>query len=296
MLLGDLLGKPIIIDDQDVILVDDHIGDSTFGRDQQDGLIEIEPPDGISPGFYIEQDSLMAARTSYPDHTPYGLWQTLYRSGMLSGAEILFLPFDEGSGRYARLLSGEDGWVPLLSGFVTGGELSEDQHISLDDAHRLNVDPSLLVLPKNPALLHREREALLQKRTSKRYWTTGIICVSLLATALLIESVARFQHSSAKDTVEALREQQRDLDRRIGNLTQSRLITRPDYSQALERIFHLHTIDPRLATAQSSTFKDEIVLMLDRNSLPFLRSFDWVVPEVAGNGSIVIGVDGRASK
>lgn len=296
MLLGDLLGKPIVIDGQDVILVDDHIGDSTFDLEQQDGLIEIEAPDGVSPGFYIEHDPLMAVRTSYPDHTPYGLWQTLYRSGMLSGSEVLFIPFDEGSGRYAKLIQGEDGWMPLLSGFVTGGELSEDQHISLDEAHRLNVDPSLLVLPNSPALLHREREALLQQRTSKRYWTTGVICAVLLLSAFVVESVARFQHSSAKDTVEELREQQRDLDKRIGNLTQSRLISQPDYQKTLSRIFHLHSIDPSLTTAQGSTFKNEVVLLLDRNSLPFVRSFDWVVPGVAGDGSIIISLEGRASK
>ena len=66
MLLGDLLGKPLVIDGQDVVLVDDHIGDSRIPVEELDKVIEIEAPDGPYMGFYTNEDHLIALRTQYP--------------------------------------------------------------------------------------------------------------------------------------------------------------------------------------------------------------------------------------
>lgn len=294
MLLGDLLGKPLVIDGQDVVLVDDHIGDSRIPVEELDKVIEIEAPDGPYMGFYTNEDHLIALRTQYPEHTPYGLWQTLFHSGMLSGAEYLFLPFDEVSGRYAKLIQQEDGWIPLMSGVVTGGTLTDDPMVSLDETHRLNVDTSLLRLPNEPAMLHRERLAMLQKRSRKRYWITGLACTGILALAGVYEGVMMLQHSSRVSTIEELRETQSSLDKRIASLTQSRLISEPDYSLQLERVFHLHTIDPTLTTAKGSTFDDEVILLLDRNTFPFLRTIDWIIPEVTDDGSVAVRIKGES--
>lgn len=292
MLLGDLLGKPLVIDGQDVVLVDDHIGDSRIPVDELDKIIEIEAPDGPHLGFYTNEDYLIALRTQYPDHTPYGIWQTLYHSGMLSGAEYLFLPFDEGSGRYAKLIQQEGEWIPLMSGVVTGGALTDDPMVSLDDTHRLNIDTSLLRLPSEPAMLHRERLAMLQKRSRKRYWTTGLICLGILALGAVYEGVMMLQHSSRVSTLEELRAEMQGLDERVALLTQSRLASEPDYTAALEKIFHLYTLDPAFVTAKNSRLDKEVILVMDRNTLPFLRTIDWVIPEITDDGSIAVRIKG----
>lgn len=63
MLLGDLLGKPLVIGGKEIILVDDRISDMGVESANIDTLVEIEPPDGISPGFYISEPSLVTVRT-----------------------------------------------------------------------------------------------------------------------------------------------------------------------------------------------------------------------------------------
>lgn len=291
MNLGDLLDKPLVIDGQEVILVDDQIGDAGFDPVEHE-VIEIEPPDGVSPGFYINEETLMAIRTQYPDHTPYGLWQTLYHSGYLSGSDFLFLPYDEVSGRYAHLLQSDDGWEPLSSGIVIGGSLG-DGLTDVDVAHKLDVDPSLLVIPQSPALLTRERLAMIEQRSRKRYWRTGAVCFVLIMLGALFEGAMMIKHSSQVSTIEDLRSQQRSLDERMGSLTRSRLLNDPSYSQSLQRIFELHTIDPNAATANNSSFANDVILVLGRDTLPLVKSIDWIVPEVTDDGSVAVIIDGR---
>lgn len=292
MLLGDLLGKPLVIDGKEVILVDDRISDIGVAGAEIDTLVEIEPPDGISPGFYISEPSLVAIRTSYPDHTMYGLWQTLYHSGMLSGAEFVFLPFNESSGRYAQLEKQGDTWVPVVSDVVTGGTLA-DGITEVTDVYRLDVDPSLLVLPDEQAMLHRERIAMIQQRSRRRYWQTAVVVGVIAVVGAIYEGAMMLSHSSQVSVIEDLRAEQRSLNERIGTLTRTRLLNEPDYNQTLERIFHLHTIDPGLETAQASRFDDDVILLLSRDTLPFLKTIDWVVPEITDDGGVAVVLSGE---
>lgn len=292
MLLGDLLGKPLVIDGKEIILVDDRISDIGVVGAEIDTLVEIEPPDGISPGFYISEPSLVAIRTSYPDHTMYGLWQTLYHSGMLSGAEFVFLPFNENSGRYAQLEKQGDTWVPVVSDVVTGGTLA-DGITEVSNVYRLDVDPSLLVLPDEQAMLHRERTAMIQERSRRRYWQTAIVIGVVALIGAIYEGAMMLSHSSQVSLIEDLRAEQRSLNERIGTLTRTRLLNEPDYSQTLERIFHLHTIDPGLETAQASRFDGDVILLLSRDTLPFLKTIDWVVPEITDDGGVAVVVSGE---
>lgn len=292
MLLGDLLGKPLVIDGKEIILVDDRISDIGVVGAEIDTLVEIEPPDGVSPGFYISEPSLVAIRTSYPDHTMYGLWQTLYHSGMLSGAEFVFLPFNENSGRYAQLEKQGDTWVPVISDVVTGGTLA-DGITEVTDVYRLDVDPSLLVLPDEQAMLHRERIAMIQQRSRRRYWQTAVVVGVIAVVGAIYEGAMMLSHSSQVSVIEDLRAEQRSLNERIGTLTRTRLLNEPDYNQTLERIFHLHTIDPGLETAQASRFDDDVILLLSRDTLPFLKTIDWVVPEITDDGGVAVVLSGE---
>lgn len=292
MLLGDLLGKPLVIDGKEIILVDDRISDSGVEGAEIDLLVEIEPPDGVSPGFYISEPSLVAVRTSYPDHTMYGLWQTLYHSGMLSGSEFVFLPFNDYSGRYAQLEQQGDTWIPVISDVVTGGKLA-DGITEVSDVYRLNVDPSLLVLPDEPAMLHRERTAMIQQRSRRRYWQTAVVIGVIALLGAIYEGAVMISHSSHVSLIDDLRQEQRSLNERIGTLTRTRLLREPNYNQALERIFYLHTIDPDLETAQASRFDDDVILILNRDTLPFLRTIDWVVPEITDDGGVAVVLNGE---
>jgi len=292
MLLGDLLGKPLVIDGKEIILVDDRISDIGVVGAEIDTLVEIEPPDGVSPGFYISEPSLVAIRTSYPDHTMYGLWQALYHSGMLSGAEFVFLPFNENSGRYAQLEKQGDTWIPVISDVVTGGTLA-DGITEVSDVYRLDVDPSLLVLPDEQAMLHRERTAMIQQRSRRRYWQTAIVIGLIAVVGAIYEGAMMLSHSSQVSLIEDLRAEQRSLNERIGTLTRTRLLNEPDYNQTLERIFHLHTIDPGLETAQASRFDDDVILLLSRDTLPFLKTIDWVVPEITDDGGVAVVLSGE---
>lgn len=292
MLLGDLLGKPLVIDGREVILVDDRIGDSGVEGAEIDLLVEIEPPDGVSPGFYISEPSLVAVRTSYPDHTMYGLWQTLYRSGMLSGSEYVFLPFNEHSGRYAQLEQLGDIWVPVSSNVVTGGTLA-DGITEVSDVYRLTVDPSFLVLPDESAMLHRERIAMIQQRSRRRYWQTAIVMSVIAVFGLVYEAAMMISHGSQVALIDDLRQEQQSLNERIGTLARTRLVKESNYDQIVERIFYLHTIDPDLVTAPASRFDSDVILNLNRNTLPLLNAIDWVVPEITDDGGVAVVLSGE---
>lgn len=292
MLLGDLLGKPLVIGGKEIILVDDRISDMGVESANIDTLVEIEPPDGISPGFYISEPSLVTVRTSYPDHAMYGLWQTLYHSGMLSGAEFVFLPFNEYSGRYAQLEKQGDSWVPIVSDVVTGGTLA-DGITDVSDVHRLDVDPSLLILPDEKAMLHRERIAMMQQRSRKRYWQTAVVIGVIALVSAVYEGAMILSHASQVSLIKDLRAEQRSLNERIGSLTRTRLLEEPNYNRTLERIFHLHTIDPNLETARASRFDKDVIVILSRDTLPFLKTIDWVIPEITDDGDVAIVLSGE---
>lgn len=292
MLLGDLLGKPLVISGKEVILVDDRISDNGVEGAEIDLLVEIEPPDGISPGFYISEPSLVAVRTSYPDNAMYGLWQTLYHSGLLSGSEFIFLPFNDHSGRYAQLEQQGDKWVPVSSNVVTGGTLA-DGITEVSDVYRLTVDPSLLVLPDEPAMLHRERTAMIQQRSRRRYWQTAVVMSVIAVFALIYEAAMVVSHISQVALIDDLRKEQQSLNERIGTLARTRLLKESNYDQTLERIFYLHTIDPNLVTAQASRFDRDVILNLNRDTLPLLTTIDWVVPEITDDGGVAVVLSGE---
>lgn len=293
MRLNDLLNTPIVIGGQEVILIDDHIGDDNLSLESVEDLVEIEPSDGVSPGFYVNESQLLKVRTDFPGIKTFGLWQTIYGSGLLKGHEYLFIPFNEGSGRYARLYQQDGLWIPVHSGIVTGGDLSDDAGLTVSDTKELSFDPQLLVVPGAEALLLREHQARLEKRSRKRYWAAGVACLAVVVLTGIIETALTFQYRWAEKEMADLRAEERELNERIGKLTRTRLLRQPDYSTQIKRVFLMYSMDPQLATGQSSTFSGPIYLLMNRDTLPLVRSIEWVIPSISGEGSILLSVPAR---
>lgn len=290
MLLNELLNTPITIGGKTVILVDDHIGDDNLSAEEIEDLIEIEAPDSRSPGFNVSEKALFAIRTSHPDVPTYGLWQTLYHSGLLEGHEYVFVPFDAMSGRFARLENGDSGWVLQRSGIVTGGELTEEFGVGVDRAHELDIDPSQLALPDDEALLLREHQARVAKLARKRYLATALVCLAIVVSAVITEGVLVLKHRSVMLEMNALKEEQLELDQQIADLTRTRLARQPDYSTPISRLFKLQTLDPELVTGSGSSFQKGIVTLLSRESMPLVRTMEWVSPGIHQSGDIIVPI------
>lgn len=290
MRLPELLNKPLVIGGQDVVLVDDHIGDLNI--DSSD-LLEIEPPRDDSPGFYASEKDILQIRAQYPEHRTYGLWQTLYHSGLLTGAGILFVPNTDMDGRYAQMSDEGGRWVPQLSGIVSGGMLSGLPNESLDQAHHVNITLDLLNLPSHQALLVSEYQAQIQKRTKQRYTAAGLAALAILIVTVVLEVVLMMQHRAATLEMKALQAKEEELLGTMTTLLKSRRPKTEPYEPTLGRIYELLTIDPSMSIKQGSMV--EMSAILNRDFLQLVRALPWANPEITPTGQLEVPIVGGGS-
>lgn len=287
-----ILNRPVTINGQELILVDDMIGDGAVPLDKVDEIVEIEPPEGLSPGFYIWEPDLLDIRGKFPDLPTYGLWQVLYHSGLLVGSELLSVPFNATgtNGRYARLSQESGKWAPIHSGIIFGKNLTEDPDSTFSQTNVLTFDLDELRLPARTALLFREQQALTEKRSRRRVLVTGLACVGIVLVTGIVEVVLTLQHRSQALEMASLKAEQKELTEQMRALTNSRLQAVSDYSTPIERLMQLYFLDPNITTARSTSFDDKILALVDRDYLPYVRTLPWTLPKISESGDVVVEV------
>lgn len=246
------LGKPAIINGQEVILIKDMVGIPNTGRDGEVySIIEERGADG-RPAIYAAEEDILRLREHYPGVKVFGLWQLLfYNQKVKLGEEVIIFPVEEADGFYLIMEAGKD--LDNPANIAKSGEYINNyvvDYISYDltKASRIEAEISELRLPPKEAYTRVELSNILKSENNKRWMAVGALCsLVLIASFAANYGLSTVYKSKMADynTQQVLVD---ELNNRNETLRAERLLENPNDRSVLERIFKILEVYPNSET------------------------------------------------
>lgn len=249
------LGKPTIIDGQEVIVVRDVVG-NPHSRDS-DVFAVVEPKGSDQrPAIYVSENDLTRMRESYPGIQVYGIWQILfYNREVKYGEPVIKFPLSNSGGMYLVMEAGADYHDP--SKIVQSGEYFDNYIVDFIDydlskATTIDVDLSTLRLPPQPAFTRVELGDKIKADNNRRWIFVTGICSLILIAAFAVNYWLSTIHSSKLADYATKRSLIDELEVRMAVLSRERLAQRPDDSGAINQLFRVFEFVPDARTPEGS--------------------------------------------
>lgn len=242
-MLGFSLGKPIVIDGQEVIVVRDVVGIPSSGKDAEVfSIVEGKGADGRPP-IYVAENDLARLREHYPGMNVYGLWQILfYNNAVELGGQVITYPLSQSGGLYLVMENGSDTTLP--SSISKSGEFVDNyivDYIDFDLGNAVQIDADLtqLKLPAQPAYTRIELSDKIRAETNRRWLVVLGLCGLLAVAALAVNYGLSTIHKSKMADYSTKKGLISELEARREALAAERLVTRPDDSGAVDQLYRL---------------------------------------------------------
>tara|TARA_R110001606_G_scaffold398765_2_gene578823 strand:- start:79219 stop:80169 length:951 start_codon:yes stop_codon:yes gene_type:complete len=258
---GFSIGKPIVIDGKEVIVVRDMVGTPASGRDAEvSSLVEPKGSDGRPP-IYVAENELARLRENYPGMSVYGLWQILfYNDAVKYGGPYITFPLYERNGLFLSMLPDSTFSKPSEishSGEYVDGFMSENPDYDPENAIRIDVDILSLKLPDHAAHTRVERSEQIRTETNRRWMVVSGLCgLIILATVAVNYGLSTVFKSHMAD-YSAKRSLIADLEDREASLASERLLERPDDQAVLDQLIQLFQMYP---TAWTPTSDEGVII------------------------------------
>ncbi|MDF9779213.1 hypothetical protein [Pseudomonas baetica] len=290
-----LLGVPIEVDGQEIIIIRDSIGtDALAATSENEIFTEIEPrgADG-RPAIYIDENELHKLRDSYPGITVYGLWQILFANNLvtLGLSEVVVLQSDPSSGQYLRMAPQSDWSDPaniLKSSEYFDNHIPDDYDDELAKATLIKVDVGSLHLPSSPAFTRIELYEKQKHEHTKRWYVAASICIVMAAAFGVYNYTMQTVYKINMAEYESKKAQARDLEQRTAELLKERLLVIPDDSATISRISQVIAYDPLMRsptlTGQQNSFTSGHVFITRPNfPIDLARKVEGVTSQLTAN-------------
>tara|TARA_R110002124_G_scaffold128157_15_gene288678 strand:+ start:2813 stop:3763 length:951 start_codon:yes stop_codon:yes gene_type:complete len=265
------IGKPVVIDGQEVIIVRDVVNRNQANSKDSDyyALVEGTGTAG-QPEIYVAESDIARLRENYPGMNVYGLWQVLFHNRAVTmGSQVIIYPITEKSGMYLTLETGSD--YTQVSNIVASGEYADNYIVDfvefdLKNAYRIDTPLTELKLPAYPAYKRTELGEMKRAEANRKWIVTGSFCgllvVAALAANYFLSTIYKSQVADYATKIGLINE----LEDRVAVLSSERLITRPDDSAELEIIFSVFELypdawTPTLENGSSVGFRGEHLLI-----------------------------------
>lgn len=250
-----LLGVPIEVDGQEIIIIRDVVGtDALVSSSENEIFTEVEAKgaDG-RPAIHIDENELHNLRDSYPGINVYGLWQILFANDLvpLGQSEVVVLSSGEGSGQYLQMKPKSDWSDPaniLKSSEFFDGHIADLFHDELDNATYLDVTIKALRLPLSPAFTRIELYEKQKHEHTKRWYVAASVCIVMAVAFGVYNYAMQSIYKINMAEYETKKIQGRDLEQRIAELLKERLQRIPDDSQTIKKVDELLSYEPALRT------------------------------------------------
>lgn len=146
---------------REYVFVQDEVADkSSF-----DNAIRIHDASATISGLWVPPEQLQEARGSYPNRLSYGIWQTIYESGIWRGGDydsvIYYSNRDAEEGGVVSIKDGR--WIvtaEILGGLPAGIAAHQPLYVTSEDLASLPLPKTCLKLH---AEIYRERRAAIQR-------------------------------------------------------------------------------------------------------------------------------------
>lgn len=277
-ILSKLIGSPINVNDKEVIFIVDRLADDV----EDEAYIVGAPETNDKPRSWINEDELSSLKMEYPGVPIYGLWETLYASGLIDAdKDIQIIPLNDNDGIFVSV---EDGKI-IETGEYHDRFFLGHAYISFDDAWV--IDPSLdeLTLPGKALLTHSEIWA--KTRAKKRYhFLVRTVVVGLaVATWAVGDYTFKSFHASKLDDYKAKQEQIKKLQVDYSNLRAKYLLDVVDQELSLSRLMVAAELDKNFSIPTQQVDGETIkVKTTDKVSMDPSKLHPWINSERRQDG------------
>lgn len=270
------IGKPVIIDGQEVIVVRDIVNRDQSNSKDSDYYAQVEGT-GVSgrPEIYVAESDLARLRENYPGMNVYGLWQILFHNKAVTlGGQVIIYPLTQNAGMYLTLESGSD--YSQASNITRSGEYADNfivDFVEFDLADAIRIESSLteMSLPDHPAYTRSELGEKKSAENRRKWLVTGSLCGLLLIAAISMNYFLTTYYNGSMAEYSTKKGLITELEDRVFALSSERLIMRPDNSQELDKLYALFEIypnswTPTLEGEASIGFKGEHIVITPTNA------------------------------
>lgn len=283
-----LIGKPIEIEGKQVILLPDRVGGELNEHELAD-MLELVPEDHTlgTPAFYLSERELGRIKQEYPGIPVYGLWHTLFVSGLLKNERILGILEHADTGIYVISEQDEEtgAWHLIHSGTFSG-MLLEHPDIPWEMVVPLEPDLSQLKLPNSQAMLLEERRALRKQRETKIVIVGAVAAALILAVAGITDFFLKFRFDQKMKEVAVAHQLNTQLQSEVYALMGSRLSKWPSDTNQILQLTRLLMVDPAVSTRPGQRFNQAISLKSDWKNQAAFRGIEWAYIGLAQDGNV----------
>lgn len=284
-----LIGKPIEVEGKEVILLPDKVGGELSDSEIMD-MLELAPEDVATgaPAFYLSERELGRVKQQYPGIPVYGLWHTLYVSGLLTGTQFIGILESPDTGIYVHCVEALDssGWNVVHSGTIDSRMLIEHPDVLFDQVAELSPDLATLKLPTHPAMLVEERRALRKQRENRIMVIGAISAALIIAVAGVTDLFLKMRYDQQVKQIATAQQLNSQLISEVQSLMGNRLSKWPSNTSQIERIARLMIIDPSISTRPNQRFDDDIELYASWKYLAALKGVRWAYRGISQDGNI----------
>ncbi|MPQ69293.1 hypothetical protein [Pseudomonas sp. MWU12-2323] len=246
------LGKPISIGGVEVVVVRDVVGVVHASKDSD--TFSIVEPKGVDgrPAIYVSENDLTRLRDDYPGIKVYGLWQLMfYNNAVRLGAPLVTFPLTELGGLYLLMDGVSDNNDP--ASIATSGEyinkfIPDNVDVDIGKANVINVEMSSLMLPPQPAYTRLELSEKFKAENKRRWLVVASLCGLIAVSAVAANYGLQTIYKSRMADYTTKRSLIDELKGRARSLSAERLISRPDDSMVVSRLYKLFELYPGAIT------------------------------------------------
>lgn len=242
MSVARLLNRPIEIEGQQVVLVEDRVGGLAGMDAAAQKYALLQPATELADIILVEEDAILRARDAHASLPVYGLWQTLIHSGVLTTEDQMqILPETAGDGLYIRFDSTFGRFVE--SDRYVAQLFDNHPDVLIKDCRVIEIPIAKLRLPPQSALTRKEM-ADRRAQEDRKFLIYGGVAAGVIALAgFAVDFALGRAYSSAVMEHQSRTAIRNERQEALRVLQTTRLSSFPTYNPYLDQLEQIYLID-----------------------------------------------------
>lgn len=252
--LAEVIGRPVTIEDRDVVLIPDLVGPVPVSEQHQ--YVELESATNTCPSISVRESDIEDIRDQFPELPVFGLWQVLVNSQIISYRQPLHVvKLNEFDGFYLHCDLGR----AEFSGVYEAGFFAVDANFDLEEANEINPALTQLRLPGKEAKLASELQAERRLKSHRSWRNLGIACVWLVMLGLGVDFALETLYNREQQKIQTKAAMLETLRSGLDQLRTSRLTDLPNDTEAIKTLAALWGTFPDIKTDGRASFQETIL-------------------------------------
>lgn len=249
--IAQWLFKPIIVQQQKVVLIPDVVGPVPVS--EQHEYVEIETAKNTCPAIYARENDIEQVRSRHADLPVFGIWQTLINSGLISFSKTLqVLTTSEFDGYYLFSDMGR----AQYSGVYEAGFFAADTAFDLEEAEHIHFVSEHLIVPEQQAKLAMELQNERQSAFRKSWINCVFACAVLVVSGIGIDFGLHYFYQTETATYALKSSLLGNVRQGLEELQTTRVNEVPNDADLIKKLAELWAVDSAFSLTGQASFKN----------------------------------------